>query len=40
LPGGRIQCVTCHDPHNSGRHEGMLVKSNRRSRLCLSCHRI
>lgn len=40
LPGGRIQCVSCHDPHNSERHRAMLVESNERSRLCLACHRI
>lgn len=40
LPGGRVQCTTCHDPHNTGRHARMLVKSNERSRLCLSCHRL
>jgi predicted CXXCH cytochrome family protein len=40
LPEGRIQCTSCHDPHNTGRHPGLLVKSNRRSRLCLSCHRL
>lgn len=40
LPDGRIQCVSCHDPHNAGRHRGMLVESNERSRLCLACHRI
>lgn len=40
LPGGRVQCVSCHDPHNTRRHPGMLVKSNERSRLCLSCHRL
>ena len=40
LPDGRIQCTTCHDPHNTGRHGRMLVISNDRSRLCLSCHRL
>lgn len=40
LPGGRIQCTSCHDPHNSGRHERMLIMSDERSRLCLTCHRI
>lgn len=40
LPDGRIQCISCHDPHNTGRHEGMLVKTNSGSRLCLSCHRL
>ena len=40
LPEGRIQCVTCHDPHNTGRHTGLLQISNDRSRLCLSCHNL
>ncbi|MCG3125860.1 MAG: hypothetical protein CHACPFDD_00687 [Phycisphaerae bacterium] len=40
LPHGRIQCTTCHDPHNTRRNAGMLVISNDGSRLCLSCHRL
>lgn len=40
LPEGRIQCTTCHDPHNTHRHPGMLVISNERSRLCLACHQL
>jgi predicted CXXCH cytochrome family protein len=40
LPGGRIQCTTCHDPHNGGRHSGLLTRSNERSALCLTCHRL
>lgn len=40
LPDGRVQCISCHDPHNTGRHEGMLVRSNSGSRLCLACHRL
>ncbi len=40
LPDGRVQCISCHDPHNTGRHEGMLVMSNRGSRMCLACHRL
>jgi predicted CXXCH cytochrome family protein len=40
LPDGRIQCTTCHDPHNTHRHPGMLVMPNDGSRLCLSCHRL
>ncbi len=39
LPNGRIQCTTCHDPHNTHRHAGMLRISDERSRLCLTCHR-
>jgi predicted CXXCH cytochrome family protein len=40
LPDGRIQCVTCHDAHNTHDHAGMLQISNDRSRLCLSCHQL
>ncbi len=40
LPDGRIQCTTCHDAHNTYRHDGMLRISNERSRLCLTCHRL
>jgi len=40
LPDGRVQCTSCHDPHNRGGHKGLLVKSDERSRLCLSCHRL
>ncbi len=39
LPGGRIQCGTCHDAHNTYDYAGMLKVSNERSRLCLTCHR-
>ncbi len=38
LPEGRVECVSCHEPHNAYGHRGMLVKSDRRSGLCLSCH--
>lgn len=38
LPGNRMECVSCHDPHNAAGVEKMLVMSNRRSALCLSCH--
>lgn len=38
LPNGRVECVSCHDPHNSLGIRGMLVKSDRRSALCLTCH--
>ena len=40
LPGGRVQCISGHDPHNTRRHPAMLVQSNQQSRLCLSCHRL
>jgi len=40
LPNGRVQCISCHDPHNTHRIRGMLVGSNEGSRLCLSCHHL
>ncbi len=40
LYDGRVQCTSCHDPHNTNRHPGMLWISNERSRQCLACHRI
>jgi len=40
LPDDRVQCISCHDPHNAGHQPKMLVKSNRGSRLCLTCHRM
>lgn len=39
LPDGRIQCITCHDAHNTHGYAGFLKVSNERSRLCLTCHR-
>jgi predicted CXXCH cytochrome family protein len=38
LPQGRVECISCHDPHNEAGLDDMLVMPNRRSRLCLSCH--
>jgi predicted CXXCH cytochrome family protein len=38
LPDGRIECVSCHDPHNTAGIDKLLVMSNRRSALCLTCH--
>ena len=38
LPDGYVECVSCHDPHNRTGVRSMLVMSNRRSALCLSCH--
>ncbi len=39
LPDGRVECVSCHDPHNQADTEHMLVTSNARSALCLICHK-
>ncbi|HOB75469.1 MAG TPA: cytochrome c3 family protein [Phycisphaerae bacterium] len=38
LPEGRLECISCHDPHNTQDVEDMLWFSNRRSALCLTCH--
>ncbi len=38
LPEGRVECVSCHDPHKGASTGNMLVMSNRRSSLCLTCH--
>ncbi|HUW84540.1 MAG TPA: cytochrome c3 family protein [Phycisphaerae bacterium] len=38
LPEGRVSCLSCHDPHGTAGHDAMLVCSNARSSLCLSCH--
>jgi len=39
LPNGRVECISCHDPHDQSGLSHMLVTSNARSALCLSCHR-
>jgi predicted CXXCH cytochrome family protein len=40
---GELQCVSCHDPHSEDRDPvslRFLVKDNRESRLCTTCHEI
>ncbi|MFQ5430772.1 MAG: cytochrome c3 family protein [Phycisphaerae bacterium] len=39
LPDGRVECVSCHDPHNQSGMRAMLVTGNARSALCLTCHK-
>lgn len=39
LPGGKVECISCHDPHNELGARHMLTKDNHRSALCLTCHR-
>ncbi len=39
--GGNVQCTSCHDPHRDDADpvaRAFLVKDNRDSALCLSCH--
>lgn len=38
LIGGKMQCASCHDVHNSAGIAGLLRKSNASSELCLTCH--
>lgn len=33
-----VGCTTCHDEHNAGGYEHMLVMSNAASAICLGCH--
>ena len=41
LFGGKMQCASCHDVHNTatGTPVNLLVKSNAASALCLTCHK-
>jgi len=39
LPQGRVECLSCHDAHNQYGAEHFLVMDNKRSALCLTCHR-
>lgn len=39
LPGSKVECTSCHDPHNASGLDNMLVTSNARSALCLICHK-
>lgn len=38
LPEGRVECISCHDQHEEEGWPHLLVMSNKRSALCLSCH--
>lgn len=38
LIGGKMQCASCHDVHNTAGASSLLVKSNASSALCLTCH--
>ncbi len=39
LIGNKMQCSSCHDVHNSaGTANGLLLKANTASALCLTCH--
>jgi predicted CXXCH cytochrome family protein len=38
LFSNKMQCASCHDVHNSYGLDGLLVKTNAASALCLTCH--
>ncbi len=38
LFGGKLQCASCHDVHNSTGIDKLLLISNDASALCLTCH--
>lgn len=38
LPEGRVECISCHDPHNASGLPALLAVSNKRSNLCVTCH--
>lgn len=38
LPEGRVECISCHDPHHATGLPWMLSVTVQRSALCLACH--
>lgn len=40
LENGKLQCTSCHEPHNAMGIAHLLVKSNAGSALCFTCHRM
>lgn len=38
LISGKLECASCHDVHDAGGNNNLLVKSNANSALCLTCH--
>ncbi len=38
LIGGKLQCASCHDVHNTSGQVKLLIKANTASALCLTCH--
>jgi predicted CXXCH cytochrome family protein len=37
---GKVECSSCHDPHDSYDQPYLLVMPNDESQLCMSCHRL
>ncbi len=38
LAASKVQCTSCHNPHNKVAGTKMLVKANTASALCITCH--
>lgn len=38
LVEGKLECTSCHDVHNFMNHKNLLIMSNYKSALCLTCH--
>ena len=38
LFGGKVECSSCHDVHNSYGNDNLLYRDNSGSDLCLTCH--
>ena len=38
LINGKLECISCHDVHNERAQKNLLIMSNIKSRLCLTCH--
>ncbi len=38
LVNGNLECISCHDIHGFSKVDNYLIKSNRKSQLCLTCH--
>jgi predicted CXXCH cytochrome family protein len=36
----KVQCTSCHDPHNAAGVNHLLIKSNVGSALCFTCHKL
>ncbi|MCB0729635.1 MAG: cytochrome c3 family protein [Ignavibacteriae bacterium] len=38
LIDGKLECISCHNPHKEMNNSSMLKISNLKSKLCLTCH--
>ncbi len=38
LIDGKMECISCHNPHETRSDTKMLLISNEKSKLCLTCH--